>query len=71
MKDIINRLLDDPMEFMLAAMFIIPLIMIFGSMFEESTQDKKARIFKECIELKQVSEDVCMEVAKIERRDNN
>ena len=71
MRDLINRVMDDPMEFVLVFIILTIPVSLIAPMFSESSVDRKARIFMECMNAKNVSEDVCMEVAKIERRDNN
>lgn len=65
MKDIIMKILDELFEFILILFFVVPLLMFLLSLYGESRDDKKLKIYKECMEVKNANIQTCKELANV------
>jgi len=61
MKDIVMKIIDEPFIFLM----IIIVLMLLLSMCGESRTDKKLRIYRECMEVKNADVQTCKELAGV------
>ncbi len=69
MRDVIHRILDDPLP-----LFIIIAALGFASTIfipAESSQEKSLRLYKECMETQNADKQTCKEIAGIESNSGN